>query len=573
MNGTMTDSIVINGDATVTMNKFLNVAHSAGNLIQAAPQSATNLMQMTAATSSSYNELSLNGATDSASVFSLSETAKFGSTGYKGVRMGYAGSTSWQSAFGAPSVESFFLQTGNSTDGYKNIMSVSAQSGNTKSVFHGEVELSGVEYDVNPTLSFVNDKGGSDMQIFTNDSTGYGFIDCNLAGLTINTSTAALSQLKLDSTNIILDANQNVRIFDNGTDIYGLPNASDPATDGYILTAKGVGSTLSFEDSINISSIIGTTVSATNGSITYLGSTTVTTQHIDASDQIDLNVSGSGVPTWAAYGNINNISGVVLQQKGSNPFVAEDIRSGYWLVARDSNAANAPATPSNVAWCVTATDASYTMQNLAFRRTENAGTNTSIVGYLDSQTAAGLIDFTGQHRSVVSPSAPSGMETLTGFIVVSDGTYSNLSGGTTRPEINEALPRVTLSDRINQKSVYGVISSTEDDQESTRTYSSGAFTTVLDKVDNRLIINSLGEGGIWVANTNGNLENGDLITTSFIPGVGARQSDDAMRSYTVAKITQDCDFDLNSEAYLCVEVTHEDQVYRRAFVGCTYHCG
>ena len=51
------------------------------------------------------------------------------------------------------------------------------------------------------------------------------------------------------------------------------------------------------------------------------------------------------------------------------------------------------------------------------------------------------------------------------------------------------------------------------------------------------------------------------------------QDDDLLHNYTVAKITMDCDFDLNSDKYECIEVTHNGQTYKAAFVGCTYHCG
>ena len=89
----------------------------------------------------------------------------------------------------------------------------------------------------------------------------------------------------------------------------------------------------------------------------------------------------------------------------------------------------------------------------------------------------------------------------------------------------------------------------------------------------RYEINSLGEGGIWVSDISGFLENGDYICSSDIPGYGMKQDDDILRNYTVAKITQDCYFDLESEDYDCKEVEHDGIVYKVAFVGCTYHCG
>ena len=52
-----------------------------------------------------------------------------------------------------------------------------------------------------------------------------------------------------------------------------------------------------------------------------------------------------------------------------------------------------------------------------------------------------------------------------------------------------------------------------------------------------------------------------------------KQADDLLHNYTVAKITQDCDFDLSSLDYICEEFTFSGSTYRKAFVGCTYHCG
>ena len=137
--------------------------------------------------------------------------------------------------------------------------------------------------------------------------------------------------------------------------------------------------------------------------------------------------------------------------------------------------------------------------------------------------------------------------------------------------------------------------------------------------------NAVGEGGIWVCNKNGNLENGDYITSSTVAGYGQKQNDDLLHNYTVAKITTDCDFteiwvttkkhkktregylfDENNEPvyenildtegntqnhlkfklrYLLpdgTQISEEEyttktlageKVYVAAFVGCTYHCG
>jgi len=56
------------------------------------------------------------------------------------------------------------------------------------------------------------------------------------------------------------------------------------------------------------------------------------------------------------------------------------------------------------------------------------------------------------------------------------------------------------------------------------------------------IMNSVGEGQINVCGENGNISKGDLIVTSSIPGKGMKQSDDIVRSYSVAKARESVTF-------------------------------
>ena len=107
--------------------------------------------------------------------------------------------------------------------------------------------------------------------------------------------------------------------------------------------------------------------------------------------------------------------------------------------------------------------------------------------------------------------------------------------------ISEALPVVALTTKEKDKSCFGVICDVEDEE---RREFGANFTSVYqkEKGDTRTFINSLGEGGIWVSDKNGNLEAGDYITSSIIPGYGQKQDSEFLANYTVAKITMDCDF-------------------------------
>jgi hypothetical protein len=212
-----------------------------------------------------------------------------------------------------------------------------------------------------------------------------------------------------------------------------------------------------------------------------------------------------------------------------------------------------------------------------------AGVNTYIIGYLpidrSGVTPAGAIDFTGQHRNLPSEYDLQFYADKVGLIVVSDGTYCETidpnDTDSTTISINEALPKVKLSQSRNDKKVFGVISGKEDTESEKREFTAGRWVSVISKKqnDHRLIINSVGEGGIWICNINGNLENGDYITSCEIPGYGMKQEAQNIKNYTVAKITCDCDFSLSSSVYQCEEFQFSGSTYRRAFVGCTYHCG
>jgi hypothetical protein len=118
--------------------------------------------------------------------------------------------------------------------------------------------------------------------------------------------------------------------------------------------------------------------------------------------------------------------------------------------------------------------------------------------------------------------------------------------------IDDAQPIIKLSRKKKDKAVYGVITN--------RIESSDA---------DRICINAVGEGAIWVVNTNGNLENGDLLQTSNEVGYAEKADDDLIRNYTVGKVVMDCDFELDSPYYKC-EIIDSERDIRRAFLACIY---
>ena len=240
-------------------------------------------------------------------------------------------------------------------------------------------------------------------------------------------------------------------------------------------------------------------------------------------------------------------------------------------------------------------------------------TNTlHVVGtaYFDSPiniAGTSVSSFTGKHICFPDGDIDEGL-----IVSANKNKYVSLNGsietGLGAIKSDESLPVVSLSNVSNDRSVFGVIHKIEKEGTKRITNFDGINTEVQKLPgDNRVIVNSIGEGAMWVTNTNGNLVSGDYITTSNVAGYGQRQDDDILHNYTVAKITMDCDFnpqevplqvikeELDSYGriqweddpsgvtekaykirYLDASGQQTDEanaVHIAAFVGCTYHCG
>ena len=192
--------------------------------------------------------------------------------------------------------------------------------------------------------------------------------------------------------------------------------------------------------------------------------------------------------------------------------------------------------------------------------------------------------FTGQHAGVPdNTDIKTNVKDYVGLIVCSNDTgYTSYNTQTNEKyvgaaaiAINECLPNITLATKDCDKSVFGVISNQKDNN-STNTDGTQEYDETTEwstDLHDRVRVNSIGEGAIWVSNINGSLENGDYITSSIIPGVGRRQDDDLLHNYTVAKATMSCDFKLDTPKYKSETFQFNGTTYIKAFIGCTYHCG
>jgi hypothetical protein len=277
---------------------------------------------------------------------------------------------------------------------------------------------------------------------------------------------------------------------------------------------------------------------------------------------------------------------------------------------------NGTATEDYGWWIGAQNQALYSGDNdLYFTVVRNGVDN--VAAYINDDKNNISMNFTGQHRTFIKNVPFSQAGELEGLIVSSDqNKYIKMSGGietgSNAITTNESLPVVSLSNVVSDKKCFGVISASEDPEQ--RSDAFGNFVTPYKKEngDTRVYINSVGEGAIWVVNTNGPLEAGDYITTSNVVGYGQKQDGAGLMNYTVAKITMDCDFNPVTQPIQIIEkgedgknvldehgqIQWEDHttetekaykiryidasgaqtdeanaMYTAAFVGCTYHCG
>jgi hypothetical protein len=145
--------------------------------------------------------------------------------------------------------------------------------------------------------------------------------------------------------------------------------------------------------------------------------------------------------------------------------------------------------------------------------------------------------FTGAHDAKLSDDFPHYVQS--GMIVSATGETHMRMNEENHVSISSTLPTVAISKKKNDKAVLGVLVKENDliPNHWYRPRDGERFG----------IVNALGEGRVWVSNVNGNIEAGDYITTSDIPGYGQRQDDDLLHSYTLGKAIETVDWDSVSE--------------------------
>ena len=401
------------------------------------------------------------------------------------------------------------------------------------------------------------DAGTGDLNLGTSNSARTINIGSDPAGTATTQQTINIGAKNTGGFNMLhlIDEDSS-----NGHEIYILSDNGTQATGTSVVeigtveaaTRIDIGKSTVGDKAVTIGGTGGASATTINAGTGYINASTRVGVNLSRAPSSMLDIKQSSDPTFSSTTITNNGSAIRIEDADADP--------NAWIIGAGSN--------DNLwfGWTTTASSLTSTAQGF-LRATTNAFT---------------LMNFTGQHRCIPESRNIDDYSNKIGLIVIAIGQYQNpLSGSTIGAHnrniaINDATPIIKLASQRNDKRSFGVVSELEDVSDGAREFAVGKFVSVTESggaEDNRLFINAIGEGAIWVCNINGNLENGDYITTCEIPGYGMKQDDDLLHNYTVAKITCNCDFSLNNNLYQCEEFIHEDVTYRRAFVGCTYHCG
>ena len=181
----------------------------------------------------------------------------------------------------------------------------------------------------------------------------------------------------------------------------------------------------------------------------------------------------------------------------------------------------------------------------------------------------GYNPFTGRHDGMILKSSSYSL----GDIVVDTRVISR--------SLSDSFTELTPSQEANQRGAVGVVAKVflewytpasfidkeasrlaQESHTATPTNPMAAPVTIHDVEDyegdyDLVTVNAVGEGAINVCGEGGDISKGDLIVTSSVPGKGMKQSDDIVRSYTVAKAREDVTFSDPAEVkmiaciYLC----------------------
>lgn len=268
------------------------------------------------------------------------------------------------------------------------------------------------------------------------------------------------------------------------------------------------------------------------------------------------NLSASNITTGTLSGVTVNIAGnflvdsvgftIAKQIQGGNASFNNSTTGGSTAFAAVSGVNAGGSAPAMYGY------SSYTSGSGHGIRGQNANGSSGLVGpangydFYAEGSGTNYGPFTGSHDALV----PIGASVAVGQILVDVGVIER--GG-----ISSTICEVTPSTSPNQAGVIGVAAiapralsdllpnaftdyaagpDADGNPQPKASYLAACY------VYDHLAINAVGEGQLLCTDEGGDLAVGDLIVTSSTPGVGMKQADGVVRSYTVAKCREAVSF-------------------------------
>ena len=277
-------------------------------------------------------------------------------------------------------------------------------------------------------------------------------------------------------------------------------------------------------------------------------------------DETGLYVEGYGVgghdttaDTDGGYQATESSVMTVCNRSANNTQVVMDVLAGAGVY--DNSNTNSPTYYTN--WTTSSTSF---IRFLNKNKITSSGSSTSgvpkRVGRIRGNSSGGIAftsSFTGMHATVIELKP----EYKIGMLMISTGEMWIKD----TPET--CLPKVAPTSNPKDKRVYGVLAEMEAE------FEGYIARGGLGENESQVQVYSIGEGCILVTNINGNIENGDYICSSEILGHGMLQDDDLLHNYTVAKCTENINWD-DPELET---IEHNGQIHKVYLAACTYHCG
>lgn len=167
------------------------------------------------------------------------------------------------------------------------------------------------------------------------------------------------------------------------------------------------------------------------------------------------------------------------------------------------------------------------------------GTTTGVYGdgavydFYAGGAGTNYASFTGSHEVKLAPGFQKDIKK--GLVVSLTGKVEKRKDKNGIVSISSTLPTVKLSNKPRDSAVLGVLTS-ETSLPQNHWYK-------IKDGERFGMVNALGEGRVLVTNINGEIQTGDYITTSNIPGYGQKQGDDLLHSYTLGKAIETFNWD------------------------------